>query len=483
MRSPFDLSFRLKIPLWGSLLIVVTTLAISTSMMVQAYNDVRSDLVSSASSLGGTLAQTLFPAMLHDDVWQATEIIRASLHGGRESNVLRPELVFVLDREQKVFISSQPQTLPLLADIRQRGEEYRRLVDWIATDAGLETRSLELAKFHRIYVATPIVDTGAYLGTLVTVHSKEALLARFYSVAWRGLGIGLVVLAILLPINWFWGRRTAVPMVQLTNSIVDMAQGRASHLLPQNYTHRDELGRLFEAYELMVEFLQDRARLEQGMIRAERLAAIGRLSAGIAHEINNPLGGMLVALNNFRRRNGQDERALATVSMIERGLHQIHEIVNAMLVEAKGKARDFAPQDVEDIHQLLAAETRKCQVTLQIDSNIERPVPLRATLVRQILMNLTLNAIQASDRSGEVRCTIHIAGDQLLLHTENGGKTIPPEVVDHLFEPFVGNRESGHGLGLWIVYQIVTQQKGQISAESRGGVTQFTVNLPLGDPA
>jgi signal transduction histidine kinase len=70
-----------------------------------------------------------------------------------------------------------------------------------------------------------------------------------------------------------------------------------------------------------------------------------------------------------------------------------------------------------------------------------------------------------------------------MLHTENTGKTIPPEVVDHLFEPFIGNSESGHGLGLWIVYQIVTQQKGQISAESRGGVTQFTVNLPLGDAA
>ncbi len=481
MNPLFDLSFRYKVPLWGSVLIVAATLAVSASLTKQAYDDLKSDLLHSSVNLSRTLAKTLFPVMMHEEVWRAFEIIRAPLHDEPKGSLVEPEIIFALDNRQRVFVSSQPKSLSLSADIRQLGEEYARLADRIGERPEPDAAIIEFSGSRRIYIAAPVAEEGARLGTLVIVYAKDVFLPRFKNVAERGAMIGLLVLAVLVPINWYWGQRTATTLAQLASSIGKVAQGVPPELPLETYAYRDELGQLFEAYGLMVKALQEKVLLEQEMIRSERLAAIGRLSAGIAHEINNPLGGMLVALDNFKRRAGNDERALKTVAMIERGLTQVRDTVSAMMVEAKVKSRDFVPQDVEDVQMLLSGEARKRGVVVRVDSDIVEPVALPATLVRQILMNLLLNAVQASDPSGIVRCTMRHADNKLTIETENAGRAMPPEVMSHLFEPFVNSSDAGHGLGLWVTYQIVLKLGGHITAESRDELTHFSLLLPAGE--
>jgi signal transduction histidine kinase len=483
MRSLFNLSFRYKIPLWGSLLIVTATLAVSATLIAKAYDDLESDLLSSSASLGRTLAKTLFSAMLQDEVWQAFEIIRAPLHGESGNNPIRPEMILALDRQLQVFASSHPKSVPMLAELRSLGDDQQRLAERIAAHPEAEAPIVDFSSAQRFYVAIPIAEEGARLGTLVIVHSKEVFLARFRGVAWRSAGIGLLVLAVLLPINWYWGQRTAEPLLVLSRSASDVSHGALREPPSNTYNYRDELGDLFNDFGRMVRSLQEKADLEQEMIRSERLAAVGRLSAGLAHEINNPLGGMLVALDNFKHRAGNDERTLKTVAMIERGLSQIRDTVSAMMVAAKVKSRDFVPHDVEDVQLLLSGEAHKHSATLRVEHNIEQPIALPATLIRQILMNLMLNGLQASDPSGTVACRLHFDNGRLSIDTENAGRSIPPEVLSHLFEPFATGNEAGHGLGLWVTYQIVTQLGGQIGVESTEGITRFHVELPAGESA
>lgn len=481
MRRWFDLSFRYKVPLWGSALIVIAALAVSAAFMAQAYDDLRRDLVDSSASLGRALARNVFPAMLNDEVWRAFEIIRAPLSATPGDSTVQPEILLALDQRQQVFVATDPVTAPLSIQMSEIGGDYPALARQLA--AASETATVEHIGAQHLYVAVPIADDGMRLGTLVVVHSKDVFLPRFWSVARRGALTGLLVLALLLPINWYWGRRMAGPLVDLARSIDSVSEGVPHTPPPADYPYRDELGRLFDAYGLMVRTLQDKNRLEKEMIRSERLAAIGRLSAGVAHEINNPLGGMLVALDNFKRRGGHDERTLKTVAMIERGLSQIRDTVGAMLVEAKVKSRDFGPQDLDDLITLLAAEARKRKVTVDIDSNLSEEVPLPATLLRQILMNLLLNAIQASDPSAEVRCTVRHADGTIIVETFNTGRPIPEEVMSHLFEPFATGKENGSGLGLWVTYQIVSQLGGQVVAERLEETTRFRVVLPAGESA
>ncbi len=481
MNPLFNLSFRYKIPLWGSLLIIIATLAVSTALIAQAYDDLRSDLINSSGSLGRTLAKTLFTAMIQEEVWQAFAIIRAPLHEEAGNNPIQPEMILVADQQQRIFVSSHPKSVPMLADMRGLGKAYAHLAKLIAANSTPEAPIIEFSGAKRIYVAVPVAEEGARLGTLVIVHSKDVFLPRFRAVAWRGAGIGLLVLAVLLPINWYWGLRTAAPLVALARSTGDVARGELQAPPPGTYAYDDELGRLFQAFAVMVRSLREKALLEEEMVRSERLAAIGRLSAGIAHEINNPLGGMLVALNNFKRRTGNDERARKTVAMIERGLAQIRDTVSAMMVEAKVKSRDFAPHDVDDVQMLLSGEMHKRSVKMHVDSNLAESVALPATLLRQILMNLLLNAVQASATADTVRCTLRHTGNAFMIETENSGRPIPPEVMNHLFEPFVSNNDTGHGLGLWVTYQIVSQLGGQIAVENRDNVTRFSVSLPTGE--
>lgn len=482
MSRLFNLSFRYKVPLWGSSLIVMSALAISTALMVQAYDDLRNDLLSSSASLARTLAKNLFPIVLNDEVWRAYEIIRAPLYGKPADDLIQPEMIMVLDQQQRVFAATQPNSAPLLTDVRKLGAEYVQLAERIASTPGPEAVEVAFSGAHRIYVAVPISDDGERVGTVVVTHSKDKFLPRFRSKALRAGLATLLVLALLLPINWYWGQRMTIPIVQLARSIGKVARGDSQAPQVVAYSYSDELGQLIEAYAVMVQSLQHKDQMEQAMIRSERLAAVGRLSAGIAHEINNPLGGMLVALDNFKRHGGHDERTLKTMAMIERGLAQIRETVSAILVEAKVKSRDFSPQDIEDFDTLLAGEASKRAVSLRIDSDLAGPVTLPATLVRQILMNLLLNALHASEPSGTVHCGIRHDGDgKLVIDIRNGGCAIPDEVMNHLFEPFASGTENGAGLGLWVTYQIVSQLRGRITVESREGLTRFFIMLPTGE--
>ena len=106
-------------------------------------------------------------------------------------------------------------------------------------------------------------------------------------------------------------------------------------------------------------------------------------------------------------------------------------------------------------------------------------LPLPAGFVRQVLINLLLNAIAATPREGRITVTAGSTGDDFRMVVANEGEPPPREILSHLFEPFVSGREGGHGLGLWVTYQTVKQLNGNISVECRDGEVRFVVSLPL----
>ncbi len=215
------------------------------------------------------------------------------------------------------------------------------------------------------------------------------------------------------------------------------------------------------------------------MVTSERLAAVGRLAAGVAHEINNPLGGMLNAIDTFKHHGCTDAVTGKTLSLLERGLEQIRETVSALLVETRSESNALTPHDVDDVQTLLQPDAHKKALRITWNNGLSEPVPLPATPIRQILINLSLNAVQAAPEGAAVDCCIHRDRDRLRIRVGNEGDGIPAGRADRLFEPFVHRNPSGHGLGLWVTYQIVQQLNGEISVKSEAGHTHFTVQLPL----
>lgn len=478
-----DLSLRHKLPLWGGLLIVITALALTGSNMLQVRESIKKNMLVRSEILGRSLVRTLYSALSQDDVWRAYEIVSFPINVEARNPSFQLRDMIVLDDENQVFISTQPKRYPLQMKLAELGPEFRELSSRLARNDG---RMLVQESGGHILLVIPVVAEGMTLGTLILLHPSDYYRTSFDRVVWRNAWTTLIVLLVLLPITWLWGRRIASPLAHLTDRMGELAQRLPSPLPDRVYPHADELGRLLQVYDQMRQELHDKESLERQIVKSDRLAALGRLTASMAHEINNPLGGLLTAVDTLKRHSQLDPTQARVLPLLERGLGQIQDIVAALLVEAKAKSRALTRQDVDDVHTLLSQEAKKRGVNWDWENGIQDDVELPATLVRQVLINLLLNAVQAAGKAehgpGRVEVRIEQRGPSLRIEVGNDGRTIPPELMEHLFEPFTGLNEDGQGLGLWITYQIVQQLRGHIGAVSREGWTRFEITLPLGYP-
>jgi signal transduction histidine kinase len=139
----------------------------------------------------------------------------------------------------------------------------------------------------------------------------------------------------------------------------------------------------------------------------------------------------------------------------------------------------LSPTDLEDVRILVSHAVRKHATQLGWEIALPETVALPSTLVRQVLINLLLNAITAAGHGGQVALRVNTDEKCVTLVIENNGKSLSPEQLGRLFEPFTQFSENGNGLGLWICYQIVTQLGGTIQVESDPALTRFSVNFPL----
>lgn len=481
MLSLHDLSFRYKIPLRSSVLVIVTAVILTSSIIFREYDEMKEDLMLSSASMGRVLANTLVGPMLHEDVWRAFEILNSAFQpGSKESFAQTAETVLVLDPRHRVYVSTQPTEYPMLSDPGAINGRFVPVLASIKEYRDVAPRAVEIPGSSNIYMVAPITSDGVSLGVVLISYSKTMFLPRFFNIAKRSALITFLVLALLLPASWYWAHRMAIPLVKLADCMGKIPGSIPENLECQLYESKDEVGQVGVAFKRMFAELKNKEYLEKQVAASERLAAVGRLSAGIAHEINNPLGGMLNALNTFKRHGGGDTVSIKTASLLERGLLQIRDIVAALLVEAKVGAHPLSRQDIEDTKTLVLPNANKKRANFVWENDIVESLPLASTLVRQITINLLLNAIQAIEEKGNVYCHVFRDSNSLHMVVKNDGQHIPQERMEHLFEPFSHQSESGHGLGLWTTYQAVQQMAGEITVNSSPGDTCFTVTLPLG---
>ncbi|MDD5241824.1 MAG: HAMP domain-containing sensor histidine kinase [Sulfuricella sp.] len=472
-----DLSLRYKIPLRVLLLASATALLVTASILFRVYDETRNDLLHHAESMGRVLANTLVGPMTHDDVWRAFEIINSPFQGSNRDQAQIAETILVLDTKGQIYVSTRPAQYPMLADPGRLDPEYAAISEMAAAQNDAKPTVIDPPNSGRLFVAIPVTSEGARLGTLVMGYSKSLFMPRFVGIAQRAALMTLLALAVLLPIAWYWGNRMAGPLVRLAACMDQIGPSVPENLHCDLFESHDEIGRAGASFKRMLKELRDKERLEQEMMVTERLAAVGRLSAGIAHEINNPLGGMLNTISTYKRHGSDDPRALKTLSLLERGLTQIKDTVAALLVEAKVESHSLSRRDIEDTRTLVAAEAAGKGVELVWENDITADLPLPSTLVRQILLNLLLNAIRAANV--RVECRVYRDSRSFTLAVKNDGGHIADEDMPYLFEPFSRLSRNGHGLGLWVTYQIARQLNGGIVVESEPGETHFAVTLPL----
>lgn len=462
------LSYRIKTPIALVLVALIATASVSMLLVWRGYEDAYRAFVAQASGLGRVLSRTLRPALLHDDIWQAYETLRSPLERDEA-----PGRDFVLlDQQGRVFAASNPRRFPVQEHFAPPGATPAR-------DG--EGRQAVHTDERYIYVLTPVLaEDGAVLGRLVQRYDAGLLTPRFAEVAQGILLAGLPVLLLLLPLGWLAGKRLAEPLSHLAECVSRVGRESPETIQCEFPAGSDEVSQLAHRIHEMLEELRNKQALEKHLAQSDRLAALGRLSAGIAHEVNNPLGGMLNAISNHRRAGEVDGRTEKTLSLIERGLTQIRATVSALLVESRLESHALAPTDIEDVRTLVAADVQAKHLQVAWHNGLTEPLPLPSAQVRQVLLNLLLNAVHASPEGELVSVAVRPGADKVVLTVDNAGPAIPARRREHLFEPFFGQGE-GHGLGLWVTYQLVQQMNGHIDVGSVPDHTRFSVILPLRD--
>ena len=251
----------------------------------------------------------------------------------------------------------------------------------------------------------------------------------------------------------------------------------------------DEDGK-FVGIDATVRDVTEKRRLEKYLAQTEKLASIGQLASGVAHEINNPLGVIKCYSNLIAKGQDPDAQVSQDVKIIQKHTDQCKSVVEALL----NFARKSAPEMIEaDIHQIIeevlsVIERQTLKEQISVHKEFDRTIPkltLDPQKIQQVLMNLLLNARQAITGGGDirVRTTIRTGTNMLAIEIADTGQGISDINIDRIFDPFFTTKDPGQGtgLGLSVSYGIVKQHGGEIEiVSSPGKGSLFTVLLPAG---
>ena len=224
---------------------------------------------------------------------------------------------------------------------------------------------------------------------------------------------------------------------------------------------------------------------EEAMRRSERLRALGELAAGMAHEIRNPLGGIRGAAEVLVKPETKAEARAEFGKLLDDEVARLDRVVGNFLDFARPPAAEVArvrPAEIVDAVFLLLSGTARDR-GVATDNGVPRDVEVRADadLLRQVLLNLCLNAVQAQDGGGVVRVTATRAADRVFLDVEDRGPGVAPDLRGRLFDPYVTGRPGGSGLGLPIASRLAETMSGRVELLRTGDTgSVFRVTLPAG---
>jgi two-component system, NtrC family, sensor kinase len=304
------------------------------------------------------------------------------------------------------------------------------------------------------------------------------------------LALSLVLLGAAALLSLYWSRRLTRPIEELSEATRMVGQGRFE--IEVKAGSGDEIGALAGSFNQMAVELQTRERalkdLYRQLVQSEKMAAFGSLGAGIAHEVKNPLAGILGIAQLSLRGVESGHPLEKNLLIIERETKRCKSIIENLLRFARQEQVEFSEVDIPQVvADALAIVDHQLGInSIRVEQELETGMPScrgNANQLQQVLMNLMINAQQAMDgASGTVKLSAkRVERDVLELRVSDTGPGIPKEIQKRVFDPFFTTKPVGQGtgLGLSVTYGIVKEHGGDIRLESgEGEGTTFIITLP-----
>ncbi len=503
------ISYKLIAATGGVAFAIITVFAY---LMLDAQ---RRQLLAEVERNANQLSETIKSSTRHDMMLDRPESVHRIINTiGAQEGI---EKVRIFNKEGEIILSTDPGDLGRMVDQHTEACDMCHTADkpLERVPASERTRIFTAASGTRTFgIINPIYnepscwqsDCHAHskdqkvLGVLDISVSLEEVESNIQAGRMRLLIFALIaVAAISLIINWVVKQIVLKPVGEIVKATRKVAEGDLTHSIV-TIDKNDELGRLAASFNVMMEKL---AEAQRQLLQSDKLASLGRLAAGVAHEINNPLTGVLT-YSSFLLKNAEERPELKEdLEVVVRETKRCREIVKGLLDFSRQSASTARPTPVNEIvrnacriveHQL---SIQKIRIDMQLPK--ESPV-VDADMMQmeQVLVNLLVNA---ADAIGEAGGTITIdtglatAADgvngrespdgMVRIRVTDTGCGIPAEGLNKLFEPFYSTKGAkGTGLGLAIVWGIIEKHQGQIKVDSKlGGGTTLTILLPVANSA
>lgn len=288
----------------------------------------------------------------------------------------------------------------------------------------------------------------------------------------------------------------AKPVIRLSRIMdgikdnVDLEQAEAIHELSVLRKRRDEIGALQNSFLWMVQRLRD-ADLEhkkamETLVQTEKMVSIGRLASGVAHEINNPLGGIAICFKNLVQLDLDDAARKEHIEVIHDSLQKIEKIVGQLLHFSRMTVKNQQPGDINALVNriLFLLNYRMAEKGIRVKTELAylQPVMMDENMIGQVLMNILINALQAMNGNGLLTIRTEREDERCVVTVEDTGPGIPADVLSCIFEPFFTTKAvgDGTGLGLSISKSIIEQHGGEIIVENQTDHgARFMIKIPL----
>ena len=462
----------IKVPLMVAALMVAVSAVLSNQVLVRLADTQQRHLEQLTGAYLDGLSSSIVPHVLRDDIWEIFDQLDRTRHGYVGLSAVH---TLVAKGDGTILAASDPRVFPSQQEVPASLEGRFRDGSDLAIDEPEGRAFVRRALFYQsrpvgwIYAEIDIRDMLAdRRDVLVTLILTNAALTLMFA------GFGYLAV-----------RRMIRPLGTLADHL-DRGRGGRVEPIPEARIGppHSEFGRLFRRYNAMASALNQREALTARLAEEEKMASLGRLASGMAHEINNPLGGMFNAIDTLDR-HGRDPAVRRTaLEILKRGLVGIRDVVRATLVTYKSGEgnRALRASDLDDLRFLVRQEVSRRGLTLSWGNELTAALELPAGPIRQVALNLLLNACAASPPKAEVTFRATRRDGALHLQFGDEGPGIPAEVAAILesqetdLEPPV----EGHGLGAWMVSRLLAELGGAAHASLRQeGGTWIEVTVPL----
>jgi PAS domain S-box-containing protein len=239
---------------------------------------------------------------------------------------------------------------------------------------------------------------------------------------------------------------------------------------------------------VIVDDVTDQTELETQLRQSDRLASIGLLAAGVAHEVNTPLTGISSYVQMMQRKMPESDPRRPILEKIEKQTFRASNIVNSLLNFSRQQASDMQAVDINDVvdETLALAELPLSKRKVQVDTELSESLPRvwgDSGKLQQVLMNLVLNARDSMPNGGDLTIRTARQNGEVVLEVADTGMGIPKEQIHKIYDPFFSTKGTGKGtgLGLSVTYGIVQEHRGTITVRSEATGTVFRVALPAVD--